>query len=43
MLNKDNGMGTELAITTFDRDIGVIINSIMDMSALCSVVVQKKQ
>lgn len=31
-------MGTELAITTFDRDVGVII---MNMSALCSVVVQK--
>lgn len=38
---KDLVMGSELAITTLDRDVGVVINSIMSMPAWCSVAVKK--
>lgn len=35
-------MGSELAITTRDRDVEVIIDSTVNMPAWCSVVVKKK-
>lgn len=38
---KDLVMGSEVAITTPDRDVGVIIDSIVNMPAWWSVVVKK--
>ena len=38
---KDLVMGSELAITTADRDVGAGIDSTVNMPAWCSVVVKK--
>lgn len=37
---KDVVTGSELAITTLDRDVGVIIDSTVNMPAWCSVVIK---